>query len=532
MGVCFPEIQKSVVPIDTEQERVRVRTGLQDLAEEAGIGVMVNDRDRGKFRFTLAGEGQLQCTINGEWQPPFHKIEFGQGGLITFPELDTEMRIPPENAEEKVKELHRLASMGGNCVSFRDANSKSTVYFSIGHQQLHFFDGINRTDNFKFMTLQKNGEVDLPELGRKVMLPKSKRTVLWKQLQRMATFAGLGMELPHFPSGDDVVLFNVAGDGRLQYSLNGQFREPFLFMNCLRQTEIYFPELDSTLQLESHSAGFTTATLQNLFVMTGSGVAFEVEESSKKLVFHVAGPDTLQLSIDGKMQPPFKRMGFSAGALELEDINMSFQLPQNNLESVTVALQHLGCLAKIGAEFEDVDGRMIRITPAGSGYLQMSRNGVVTAPFRAIMTFWEDGLLELHEADEPNKVRLPVDRLNELMTSLQHVAAFTEAGVQFDCENEGPLRFHAAHGELQLSCNEEWRPPFKCIFIGEEGTIRIPELGMSIIVPKPKQNFVKARLMKIVELADAKVSEESQHLHVMKLNPPEEEKAGSPKRRR
>merc|ERR1712007_75513 len=245
------------------------------------------------------------------------------------------------------------------------------------------------------------------------------------------------------PSGDDVVLFNVAGDGRLQYSLNGQFREPFLFMNCLRQTEIHFPELDSTLQLESHSASFTTGTLQTLFVMSGSGVAFEVEESSKKLVFHVAGPDTLQVSIDGKMQPPFKRMGFSAGALELEDINMSFQLPQNNLESVTVALQHLGCLAKIGAEFEDVDGRMIRITPAGSGYLQMSRNGVVTAPFRAIMTFWEDGLLELHEADEPNKVRLPVDRLNELMTSLQHVAAFTEVGVQFDCENEGPLSFHA-----------------------------------------------------------------------------------------
>jgi len=288
-------------------------------------------------------------------------------------------------------------------------------------------------------------------------------------------------------------------------------------MNCARHKEINFPELDATLSLHPDSADFVIASLQKLMVMTGSGVMFEVEETSRKLKFHVANEDSLQMSVDGVIQCPFKKMGFSDGELEIAEIGLRFKLPQNGLESIMVSLQHLGCLAKIGVEFDDADGKgMIRITPAGGCYLQMSVNGTMTTPFKAVMTFLEDGVLLLHEADEPNKLRLPVDRVNELMVQLQHVAAFTDAGVAFDCVNEGPLRFHAACGELQLSCNEEWRPPFKCIFIGDDNTIRIPELGMSIIVPKPQQSFVKSRLMQIVALAGAKVSDEPLHVHTVK----------------
>ena len=133
---------------------------------------------------------------------------------------------------------------------FEEARGNGTVRFSIADAgQLQYTVNGQRRPPFKHMHFEEQGMVRFPEIEKTAVLPAERCAVLTMQLQRLAVLAGIGVEFEE-ARGNGTLCFTMAGDGQLQYSVNGLRRAPFKEMVYEgSQRLLRFPEIGTSAKV-------------------------------------------------------------------------------------------------------------------------------------------------------------------------------------------------------------------------------------------------------------------------------------------
>eukprot|EP00747_Dinoflagellata_sp_TGD_P157691 gnl/TRDRNA2_/TRDRNA2_177760_c2_seq1.p1 gnl/TRDRNA2_/TRDRNA2_177760_c2~~gnl/TRDRNA2_/TRDRNA2_177760_c2_seq1.p1 ORF type:complete len:279 (-),score=67.35 gnl/TRDRNA2_/TRDRNA2_177760_c2_seq1:52-888(-) len=99
---------------------------LQDLAHLAGVGVQFDEgRGQGHLRFTIAGDGYLQYSVDGAWRPPFREMAFEEDGLISFSEIHKKAQLPKAEASALSNQLQQLANLAGTGVKSNEGSENN-----------------------------------------------------------------------------------------------------------------------------------------------------------------------------------------------------------------------------------------------------------------------------------------------------------------------------------------------------------------------------------------------------------------------
>ncbi|CAE7683702.1 unnamed protein product [Symbiodinium sp. CCMP2456] len=260
--VHFPELGTTAkLP---QAEAAELRAQLQDLAVAASVAVQFRD-SRGAVRVFCADDRLLQCSLDGDVKPTFQQMTFMQDGSVDFPEIGQSFQLPEGLESPLRRQLQELACKAHLGVMFRGARgtSGSLLRFHVSSQCLQYtVDGSWRAP-IQQMCFSEDGMVAFPELQKTVRMPEEDAESLRIMLQDLANLAGLGTCFVE-PQGRRSIRVSIAGDGLLQYSVNGSWRPCFRELHVREDGWLEIPELGKSAKLPDGQATALAHRLQEL----------------------------------------------------------------------------------------------------------------------------------------------------------------------------------------------------------------------------------------------------------------------------
>ncbi|CAE7872152.1 unnamed protein product, partial [Symbiodinium microadriaticum] len=260
--VHFPELGTTAkLP---QAEAAELRAQLQDLAMAASVAVQFRD-SRGAVRVFCADDRLLQCSLDGDVMPTFQQMTFMQDGSVDFPEIGQSFQLPEGLESPLRRQLQELACKVHLGVMFRGARgtSGSVLRFHVSSRCLQYtVDGSWRAP-IQQMCFSEDGMVSFPELQKTVRLPEEDAESLRIMLQDLASLAGLGTCFVE-PQGRRSIRVSIAGDGLLQYSVNGSWRPCFHELHVREDGWLEIPELGKSAKLPDGQATAIAHRLQEL----------------------------------------------------------------------------------------------------------------------------------------------------------------------------------------------------------------------------------------------------------------------------
>eukprot|EP00439_Symbiodinium_sp_Y106_P012567 s3829_g1.t2 len=245
--VHFPELGTTAkLP---QAKAAELRAQLQDLAVAASVAVQFRD-SRGDVRVFCADDRLLQCSLDGDVKPTFQQMTFTQDGSVDFPEIGQSFQLPQGLESLLRRQLQELACKAHLGVMFHGARSTSgsLLRFHVSSRCLQYtVDGSWRAP-IQQMCFCEDGLVSFPELQKTVRLPEEDAESLRIMLQDLANLAGLGTCFVE-PQGRRSIRVSIAGDGLLQYSVNGSWRPCFHKLHVREDGWLEIPELGTSAKL-------------------------------------------------------------------------------------------------------------------------------------------------------------------------------------------------------------------------------------------------------------------------------------------
>ncbi|CAE7367666.1 unnamed protein product [Symbiodinium natans] len=224
--VHFPELGTTAKLPEASAE---LRAQLQDLAVAASAGVQFKDDAarpaRRVVRIICADDRLLQCSVDGDVKPTFQQMTFMPDGYVDFPELGQSFQLPQGQEHVMRTQLQELACKAHLGVRL-PGRSDRLVRFHLGPQHLQYtVDGSWRAP-IQQIRFSEDGLMAFPQLEKTVRVPEEDADAVRIVLQELANLAGLGacFEEPRTRSS---IRVSIAGDGLLQYSMNGSWRPCF-----------------------------------------------------------------------------------------------------------------------------------------------------------------------------------------------------------------------------------------------------------------------------------------------------------------
>ncbi|CAE7341455.1 GIP [Symbiodinium pilosum] len=128
------------------------------------------------------------------WRAPIQQMQFGEDGLVVFPELQKTVRIPEKDAEALRIMLQELGNLAGLAAYFVEPRHKSSIRVSIaGDGLLQYTVNGRWRPCFREIHCEDNW-LEFPELGKRAQLPDNEVMTLRSRLQELQRLARKGAE--------------------------------------------------------------------------------------------------------------------------------------------------------------------------------------------------------------------------------------------------------------------------------------------------------------------------------------------------
>eukprot|EP00929_Paragymnodinium_shiwhaense_P052200 TRINITY_DN26151_c0_g1_i1.p1 TRINITY_DN26151_c0_g1~~TRINITY_DN26151_c0_g1_i1.p1 ORF type:complete len:1026 (+),score=176.87 TRINITY_DN26151_c0_g1_i1:38-3115(+) len=499
--VELPELGRSVqLPHD---DACRLRRCLQQLGMLAGCAFeFENASGLGSCGFHVAGGGHLQMCMNGSCFPPIRGITFLDGGVVHVPETDVSVKLPGSSEEfaDARTRLQHLAVLADVGLVFNGGQNSGFFRFHIaGPRQLQYSVDGNWRPPFQHMVFGKGGLIGFPDVGKRASLPSEEVIPTTIALQRLAIAAGIGHEFVDTAT-KKTVRMTIAGNGHLQFTVDGRWRLPFQCFVFHEDGAVQFPDIEERAELEPAQAAVTRLALQRLAVEAGIGFEFK-DTLNRALTFTLAGQDRLQLCVVGQLRPAFQTMLFlEHGDISLIELGEKYRPVNSEVAAVRCGLQDLAAKAGLGLAFQDErGGRMLRFTAAGQGCLQYTVDGLWRPPCRELRFHEEDGLVEFMESGKAAKPTKQHDAAG-IAVELQRLLILVGSGLHVRQQECAPaLVTLAGHGQIQWSSEGLLRPPCRQVTISESGCLDFPEIDETLeLSPETRQETIAHMLSLLV----------------------------------